>query len=66
MKDLMNVKLFLKNNMSWCAAYNCSDSSKDNPEKPFLIPPKNECTRSAWKSMDEINQELSAIFNFLN
>ena len=35
MKDLMDVKLFLKNNMSWCAAYNCSNSSKNNPDKTF-------------------------------
>ena len=48
MKDLMNVKLFLKNNMSWCAAYNCSNSSKNGPDKNFFILPKNECTRKAW------------------
>ena len=45
MKDLMNAKLFLKNNMSWCAAYNCSNSSKNNLDKTFFILPKNECTR---------------------
>ena len=28
MKDLMNAKLFLKGNMSWCTAYNYSDSNK--------------------------------------
>ena len=36
MKDLMDVKLFLKNNMSWCAAYNCSNSSKNNPDKTLV------------------------------
>ena len=24
---------FLKNNMTWCEAYNCSNYSKNNPEK---------------------------------
>ena len=72
MKDLMNAKLFLKNNMSWCVAYNCSYSSKNNPGKTFFILPKNECTRKAWikwKSMEkhgQINQELSAVLNFMN
>ena len=47
MKDLMNVKLFLKNNISWCAAYNCINSSKNNPDKTFFILPKNECNRKA-------------------
>ena len=47
-KDLMNVTLILKNNMSWCAAYNCSNSSKNNSEKTFFTLPKNECTRKAW------------------
>ena len=48
MKDLMNTKLSLKNNMSWYVAYNRSDSSKNNPGKTFFILPKNECTRKAW------------------
>ena len=48
MKDLMNAKLFLKNKMSWCTAYNCSNSSKNNLGKTFFIFPKNECTRIAW------------------
>ena len=47
MKDLMNVKLFLKNIMSWCAAYNYSNSSKNNPDKTFFILPKNDCTKKA-------------------
>ena len=47
MKDLMNAKLFLKSNMSGCAAYDCSNSSKNNPGKTFFILPKNECTRKA-------------------
>ena len=46
----MNAKLFLKNNMSWCVAYNCSNSSKNNPDKTIFILPKNECTRKAWKA----------------
>ena len=45
MKDLMNAKLILKNNISWCAAYGCSNSSKNNPGKTFFLLPKNECTR---------------------
>ena len=48
MKGLMNAKLFLKSNMSGCAAYDCSNSSKNNPGKTFFILPKNECTRKAW------------------
>ena len=48
MKDLMNVKLFLQNNMSWWA-YNFSNSSKNDLGKTFFILSKNECTR---KSMD--------------
>ena len=59
----MNVKLFLKN-MSWYAACDCSNSSKNNPDKTFFILPENECTRKAWitwiawinkTSMDKIN-----------
>ena len=38
MKYLMKDLFFLKNNMSWCTAYNCSNSSKNNPE--FLSSPK--------------------------
>ena len=48
MKDLMNSKLFLKNNMLCCAAYNCSNSSKNHPGKTLFILSKNECTRKAW------------------
>ena len=47
MKDLMNAKVFLKS-MSWCAAYNCSNCSKNNPDKTFFILPKNKFTRKAW------------------
>ena len=43
-----DTKLFLKNSMSWIAGYNCSSSSKNNPDKTFFILPKNECTRKAW------------------
>ena len=49
-KDLMNAKLFLKNNM-WlfsCTAYNCSNSNKNNPGKTFFILPKYDCTRKVW------------------
>ena len=56
MKDLMNVKLFLKKNMSWCTACNCSNSSKNNPDKTFFILPKNECTRKAW--IAALNQKV--------
>ena len=72
MKDLINVKFFLKKNISWCAADNFSNSSKNNSVKTFFILPKNECTRKAWiartkwKSMDKTNLELSAVFNFIN
>ena len=48
MKDLMNVKLFLKNNMSSCTAYNWTISIKDNSDKTFAILPKNECARKSW------------------
>ena len=44
----MNVRLFLKNNMSWCTAYNCSNSSKNNSDKTFFILSKREYTRKAW------------------
>ena len=37
MKDLMNAKLFLKNNMLWRAFYNCSNSSKKKQKKLFLF-----------------------------
>ena len=47
MKDLINAKLFLKNNMSWCTAYNCSNTSKYNRDKTFILP-KNECPRKPW------------------
>ena len=47
MKDLMNVKLFLKNNMSRCTAYNCSNFSKNNAGKTFFILSKNESTKKA-------------------
>ena len=46
--------------------------SKNNPDKTFFILPNNECTRKAWiawmkwKSMDKVNQELRAVFNFIN
>ena len=32
----MNVKLFLKNNMPWYAAYNFNNSSKHDPEKNLI------------------------------
>ena len=32
-KRLINANIFLKNNMTWCEAYNCSNYSKNNPEK---------------------------------
>ena len=48
MKPLMNGKHFLKDNMSWCATYNCSNSSKNNPDKTCFILPKRECTKIAW------------------
>ena len=38
MKDLMNVKHL-------CAAYNSSNSCKNNPEKTQFTLPKIECTR---------------------
>ena len=52
---MMNVKLFLKNSMLWCAAYNCSNSNKNNPNKLFLILLKNGCTRKAWTAT--VNQK---------
>ena len=39
---------------------------KNNPDKTFVVLPKNECYRKAWKSMDNIAQELSFVFNFIN
>ena len=33
--------------MPWCAAYNCSNSSKNNPEKTLFTLPKNESNRKA-------------------
>ena len=39
---------------------------KNNPDKTFVVLPKNECSRKAWKSMDNIAQELSFVFNFIN
>ena len=42
------MKVFLKKNMSWCAAYICSNSSKNDSGKTFSILPKNESTRKAW------------------
>ena len=56
----MNAKLFLKNNMSWSGAYNCSNSSKNNPEKTFFILPRNERTRKAWIAV--INLKKRALF----
>ena len=44
----MNVRLFLKNNMSWCTAYNCSNSSKNNSDKTFFSLSKRECPRKTW------------------
>ena len=44
----MNVRLFLKNNMSLCTAYNCSNSSKNMSDKTFFILSKRECTRKVW------------------
>ena len=45
----MNAKPFLKNNMPQYAPYNCSNSSKDNPEKKTMVTlPKNQYTRKAW------------------
>ena len=46
MKDLMNAKLFLKNIMPWCAAYNFSKSSKNNPKKPYLLLQKVSVTEN--------------------
>ena len=46
MKDLINAKLFLKNNKPRCEAYNCSKSNKSNPEKTLFTLLKNK------KSMD--------------
>ena len=43
----MNIKLCLKKNMSWCAAYISSDSKKNNPGKTLFIFSKNECTKKA-------------------
>ena len=47
MKDLMNAKPFLKNNMPWCAAYNFTNSSKNIPEKIIFALPKSECNRTS-------------------
>ena len=46
MKDLMNAKLFLNNTM-WCTVCICSNSSKNNPEKNFVILPNIECTMNS-------------------
>ena len=48
MKDLMNANLFRRTTSPvWCAAYNWSNSSKNNPEKTLFTLPKNEYTRKA-------------------
>ena len=60
--SLMNAKLFLKNNMLWCTAYDCSNSSENNPGKIFFILPKNECTRKAW--IAAINQKEGTLRSF--
>ena len=39
----------------WCAAYNCSNSSKNNPGKTLFTLPKNEYTRKG--SMAVLNQK---------
>ena len=41
--------------MLWCVAYNCINSSKNNPDKTFFILPKNDCTDKAWTAA--INQK---------
>ena len=53
MKNLRNAKLFLKNNI--LAAYNCSNSSRNNPEKTLFTLPKSECTRKA--QISTLNQK---------
>ena len=37
MKDFMNAKLFLKNNMPWCAVYNYITLEKITLKKPYLL-----------------------------
>ena len=46
-QDLVDVKLFLKNNMPCGTAYNCNNSSKSIPEKALFTLPNSECTRKA-------------------
>ena len=43
----MNAKLFLKNNMPWCTAYDFSNSSMNKPEKTLFTIPKSACTRKS-------------------
>ena len=59
MKYLRNAKFFLKSNMFWCANCNCSNSSKNNPDKTCFTLPKNECTRKAW--IPAINRKESTL-----
>ena len=47
MKDLINIKIFLKKNILWFEAYICNYSCKNNPEKTLFALPKSECTRKA-------------------
>ena len=44
---MMNAKLFLKNNMPWCTAYDFSNSSINKPEKTLFTIPKSACTRKS-------------------
>ena len=59
MKKLIYVKLFLKKNILWCTACNCSNSSKNITDKTCFILPKKESTRKA--QIATINQKESTL-----
>ena len=63
MKDLINIKIFLKKNIPWFEAYVCNYSCKNNPEKTLFALPKSECTRKAkipafkWKEGTRVQSQ---------
>ena len=44
---------------AWCAAYNCSNSSKNNPEKALFTLPKNVRARKAWIAALKRKEDIS-------
>ena len=51
---------------AWCVAYNCSNSSKNNPEITLSNFPKNEYTRKAWIAVLNQKEGTSAQIQHTN